>query len=167
MGALEIEDLEMIRKDRKSTKRNVDGPIIYGAKAQWGMAKQGHSIPRHLRENKDHEYGLSSYHRGAASELKQLMSNEIFREELMGKVSSELAKQVAMETRPKRKVENKTSELRKELGAQRRLKNDASMNSLGILSAANTFSQRSRSVLPPIRSDRGGANDIAKAAASP
>lgn len=60
----------MIRKDRKSTKKNEDGPIIYGAKAQWGKTKIGHSIPRHLRENQDHEYGLSSYHRGAASELK-------------------------------------------------------------------------------------------------
>ena len=65
-------------------------------------------------------------------------------------------------------MENRTSELRKELGAQKRMKNDLSMNSLGIQSAANTFSQRSRSVLPPIRSERGSdANDISKASASP
>lgn len=48
LGALEIEDLEMIRKDRKSTKNNPGGPIIYGAKSPWGKAKVGHSIPRHL-----------------------------------------------------------------------------------------------------------------------
>ena len=84
------------------------------------------------------------------------MSNEILREQLVDKVSSELAKQVAIENQPKRKVENRSSELRKEIGQQRRLKNDSSMNSLGILSAANTFSMRSRSVLPPIVSKRNG-----------
>ena len=96
------------------------------------------------------------------------MSNEIFREQLVDKVSYEIARQVAIDNKPKRRVENRTSELRKELGAQKRMKNDLSMNSLGIQSAANTFSQRSRSVLPPIRSERGSdANDISKASASP
>jgi len=36
LDALEIEDLEMITKDRKSTKQNPDGPIIYGAKSPFG-----------------------------------------------------------------------------------------------------------------------------------
>ena len=51
---LEIEDLEMITKDRKSTKKNPEGPIIYGAKSPWGKPKVGHSIPQHLKNNLDH-----------------------------------------------------------------------------------------------------------------
>ncbi len=69
-----------------------------------------------------------------------MLSNEIFREQLIGKVGNDLAKKVAAEMKPKRKFENRTSELRKELGLQRRLKNDASMEGLAIESAANTFS---------------------------
>ena len=88
LHALEIEDLEMITKDRKSTKKNPEGPIIYGAKSPWGKPKVGHSIPQHLKNNLDHQYGLSSYHKGHASELKELLSNEIFREQLMHKVSA-------------------------------------------------------------------------------
>lgn len=70
LNALDIEDLEMITKDRRSTKKNENGPIIYGEKSPWGKPKIGHSIPQHLKINQDHEYGLSSYHRGQASELK-------------------------------------------------------------------------------------------------
>ena len=47
------------------------------------------------------------------SDLKQLMSNEIFREQLMSKVYQDMAKKVAQENKPKRKFENKTSELRR------------------------------------------------------
>ena len=140
LNALDIEDLEMITKDRKSTKKNEEGPIIYGQKSPWGKPKVGHSIPKHLKDNSAHEFGLSSYHRGQASDLKQLLSNEIFRDQLIGKVSNVLARKVAEETRPKRKVENRTSELRKELGHQKRLQNDNSMQSLGIQSVSNTFS---------------------------
>jgi len=78
----------MITKDRKSSKKNNDGPIIYGAKSPWGKPKVGHSIPPHLKNNTDHQYGLSSYHKGQASDLKELLSNEMFREQLMAKVSS-------------------------------------------------------------------------------
>ena len=70
----------MISKERKSSKNNPGGPIIYGQKSPWGQAKVGHSIPKHVKDNLEHEYGLSSYHRGQASDLKQLLSNEIFRE---------------------------------------------------------------------------------------
>ena len=49
------------------------------------------------------------------------MSNEIFREQLADKVTNELAKQVEIESRPKRNLENKTSEMRKELGMKKRL----------------------------------------------
>ena len=84
------------------------------------------------------------------SDLKQLMSNEIFREQLMSKVYQDMAKKVAQENKPKRKFENKTSELRRQAGHERRLKNEESFASIGIQSATNTFSQRSRSVLPPI-----------------
>jgi len=154
LDALDIEDLEMITKDRKSTKKIDKSPIIYGAKSPWGQPRIGHSIPDHLKANLEHEFGLSSYHNGQASELKQLLSNEIFREQLVGKVSTDLAKQIKADAKPKYKIENKTSALRRELGAQRRLKNDASYDSLGIESAANTFSQRSKSVLPPIASTR-------------
>ena len=37
-------------------------------------------------------------------------------------------------------MDNKTSELRAKLGAEKRLKNEVSMNSLGIEAATNTFS---------------------------
>lgn len=130
----------MITKDRKSTKKIDKSPIIYGAKSPWGQPRIGHSIPEHLKANPNHQYGLSSYHNGQSSDLKQLLSNEIFREQLVGKVSTDLAKKLAAEMKPKRKFENRTSELRKELGLQRRLKNDASMEGLAIESAANTFS---------------------------
>ncbi len=36
LNALDIEDLEMITKDRKSTKKIDKSPIIYGAKSPWG-----------------------------------------------------------------------------------------------------------------------------------
>ena len=80
LDALDIEDLEMITKDRKSTKKYEDGPLIYGSKSPFGQAKVGKSIPKHLVGNPEHEFGLGSYHRGHASELKKLLSNEIFRE---------------------------------------------------------------------------------------
>ena len=56
----------------------------------------------------------------------------MFREQLIGRVSKELATQALIEIKPKRETENRTSKLRKELGHQRRLQNDSSMNSLGI-----------------------------------
>lgn len=115
LDALEIEDLEMITKDRKSTKKNLDGPIIYGAKSPFGQAKVGQSIPKHLLSDNSHEYGLSSYHRGQQSELKKLLSNEIFREQLVQKVSSDLASKVMFQVKPCRKTENRTSELRQQM----------------------------------------------------
>ena len=144
----------MITKDRKSTKKNPGGPIIYGAKSPWGKPKVGHSIPQHLKNNLDHQFGLSSYHKGHASELKELLSNEIFREQLMHKVSTQLANRAIAENQPKRKVENRASELRKEIGQAKRLKNDSSWNSLPMKDGASTFSQRSKSVLPPILSSK-------------
>ena len=71
LGGMDIEDLEMITKsDRKDKKKIGDGPVIYGQKSQWGKPRVGYSIPKHIRDNKDMEYGISSYHKGAASELK-------------------------------------------------------------------------------------------------
>ena len=58
----------------------------------------------------------------------------------MSKVYQEMAKKVAAENKPKRKFETKTTELRKEFGHERRLKNEESMASLGVQSATNTFS---------------------------
>ena len=51
LNALEIEELELITKDRKSSKKNPGGPIIYGEKSPWGKPKIGHSIPKHIRED--------------------------------------------------------------------------------------------------------------------
>ena len=111
----------MITRDRKSTKKNEGGPIIYGQKSPWGKPKVGHSIPKHIRDNAQHEFGISSYHKGQVSELSKLMSNEIFREQLVDKVSKHLAKQVVNKNKPKRNIENRTSELRKEMGVAKRL----------------------------------------------
>lgn len=36
LDALDIEDLEMITKDRKSTKKYEEGPLIYGSKSPFG-----------------------------------------------------------------------------------------------------------------------------------
>jgi len=69
----------------------------------------------------------------------------------MSKVSQNIARQVAIDNIPKRKSENRTSELRKALGAQIRSKNDSSQSNFSMKSATNTFSKRSRSVLPPIQ----------------
>jgi len=51
-----------------------------------------------------------------------------------------MAQKVADENKPKRKINNRASELRKETGVARRLKNDSSRNSLGLYSVTNTFS---------------------------
>ena len=64
--------------------------------------------------NDDHEFGVGSYHRGQASDLKKLLSNEIFREQLVAKVSSDLAIKFVDQSKPPRPIDNKTSELRKE-----------------------------------------------------
>ena len=58
-------------------------------------------------------------------------------------------------------MDNKTSELRAKLGAEKRMKHEVSMNSLGIDSASNTFTQRSRSVLPtlpPIQTNKDASS---------
>ena len=153
LDALEIEDLEMITKDRKSTKKNADGPIIYGAKSPFGQAKVGHSIPKHLLGNNEHEFGLSSYHRGQHSELKKLLSNEIFREQLVQKVSNDMAHQVVQNTKPQRKSDNRTSELRQQKAQEWRANDKIKVQEqmLANQQMQSTFSQRSRSVLPPIR----------------
>lgn len=54
LDALEIEDLEMITKDRKSSKKVEDAPIIYGSKSPFGQVKVGYSIPKHLLSNAEH-----------------------------------------------------------------------------------------------------------------
>jgi len=149
LDGLDIEDLHMLTKDRKSSKKNVDGPIIYGAKSPWGKPKVGYSIPRHLAKNPDHLFGLSSYHKGSTSNLQSLLSNEMFREQLMVKVGADMAKRVAMDNMPKRRVENKTSLLRKELAQKR--KNEEGLE-LELPAASSTFSKRSNSQLPPIQS---------------
>lgn len=81
LGSMEIEDLEMIRKaDRRDKKNLGDGPVIYGQKSPWGQPRVGYSIPKHIKEDFSIEYGVSSYHKGSPSELKQLLSNEFMKE---------------------------------------------------------------------------------------
>jgi len=64
---------------------------------------------------------LSSFHRTDGSQLKKLLSNEGFREQLIAKVSTDLANKVKHNrvTRPSNKYENRTSELRKEMNQRK------------------------------------------------
>jgi len=48
----------MMTKDRRSTKKDFETPIIYGAKSPWGKAKVGLSIPKHIVNDSEHEFGL-------------------------------------------------------------------------------------------------------------
>lgn len=110
---MEIEDLEMITKsDRKDKKKLYGGPVVYGQKSPWGKPRIGYSIPQSVREDTDREYGISSYHKGAQSDLKQLLSNEFMKEQLMENVSKRVAEIVKQESKPKRGINNKTSTLR-------------------------------------------------------
>ena len=81
LGHMDVEDLELITKAERRDKKNLgEGPVIYGQKSPWGQPRVGYSIPKYIKENPDIEYGVSSYHKGAPSELKQLLSNEFMKE---------------------------------------------------------------------------------------
>ena len=155
LGNLDIDDLEMIQKHGKSDKKRIaDGPVIYGQKSQFGRARQGYSIPDHIRNNKEIEYGISSYHKGATSELKHLLANEFVKEQLIESVTQKVAEQVKQDNKPKKGHDNRTSTLRAQAvrakldGASDQYSNNPSK--LG----GGSFGSRSRSVLPPIKSTR-------------
>ena len=100
------------------------------------------------------EYGISSYHKGSASELKQLLSNEFMKEQLMESISRRVAEKCREEAKPKRNINNRTSTLRAKAvrakldGISEQLSNGPSKLGYG------SFDSRSRSVLPPIKSTR-------------
>jgi len=67
LSSFNMNDLELISKSRVgSNKKNFEnGPVIYGQKSAWGKPSPGFSVPNDLKNNKEHEFGTSSYHNGA------------------------------------------------------------------------------------------------------
>ena len=155
LGNLDIDDLEMIQKQGKPDKKRIaDGPVIYGQKSQFGRARQGYSIPDHIRNNKEIEYGISSYHKGATSELKHLLANEFVKEQLMESVAQRVAEIVKHDNKPRRGFDNRTSTLRAQ-AIRAKLDGATDQESLDPSKlGGGSFGSRSRSVLPPIKSTK-------------
>lgn len=78
---MNLQDLEMIQQERKSSKHLDGGPNMPSRMSPYGRTKVGHSIPRQLIEGKvDMEYGIPSYHRGNISDLKNVLTNDGLRD---------------------------------------------------------------------------------------
>lgn len=73
---MDLNDLELINKERRSTKRLDGGPYIKGQMSLYGKPKQGYSLPKQIKTSGEHEYGISSYHRGKVSDMQLALSNE-------------------------------------------------------------------------------------------
>ena len=78
LSALNLEELELVNREKvRSTKHLEGGPTIHGQKNAIGRVKIGNSIPKHMKTVMDnHEFGISSYHRGDLSHMHNVLSNE-------------------------------------------------------------------------------------------
>lgn len=82
LNKFSVEDLGRIIRDRKSTKKLLS-PAIGGKKTGWGEMKCMNSVPRHVLDDKGHEYGVSSYHKGSHQDLKDVLGNQFVKESMI------------------------------------------------------------------------------------
>ena len=133
-------------KERKSTKNLNGGPMVYGSITPYGKARIGNSIPKKILEARhDFEFGAPSYNSKAEiGDVKNMLSNEPIRDQLINNIQKYLANEVMQEQRDARKSPNtKTSELRKEL-VKKQLSVNSGRNSNSGRAHAVTLDQVSR-----------------------
>eukprot|EP00353_Schmidingerella_taraikaensis_P017270 CAMPEP_0185616050 /NCGR_PEP_ID=MMETSP0436-20130131/38132_1 /TAXON_ID=626734 ORGANISM="Favella taraikaensis, Strain Fe Narragansett Bay" /NCGR_SAMPLE_ID=MMETSP0436 /ASSEMBLY_ACC=CAM_ASM_000390 /LENGTH=71 /DNA_ID=CAMNT_0028252377 /DNA_START=172 /DNA_END=387 /DNA_ORIENTATION=+ len=68
---MNLEDLEKLHKERKSTKNLANGPAVHGKKSPYGKVKFGNSVPLKVLARKDDlEFGMHSYHKKGVGTVK-------------------------------------------------------------------------------------------------
>ena len=82
MNSINLEDLERLTRERhRSTKNLENGPVIHGQKSPYGKIKVGNSVPMKVLVKKDElEFGIGSYHKAGAGNVKTALQNEGLRE---------------------------------------------------------------------------------------
>lgn len=86
--------MKAIISDRKSSKKLGRGPKIGGKKTSPGEARIGHSVPVKVLHDKQHEYGVSSYHGGKHYELREILSNQFVKDSMIEDVVKQAALKV-------------------------------------------------------------------------
>jgi len=94
LNQFSVDDLRNIIRDRKSKKHLGSGPIVGGRKTDTGDQRAGNSVPVKVLRDKEHEYGVSSYHKGQHLELKDVLSNQFIKDSMIERVVKEAASKV-------------------------------------------------------------------------
>jgi len=89
-----VDDLRHIIRDKKSTKKLSNGPVIGGRKTDNGESRPGNSVPASIKNDKGHEYGVSSYHKGQHLDFKDVLSNQFIKDSMIERVVKEAASKV-------------------------------------------------------------------------
>lgn len=164
MRKLEVEDLDYMIKDRKSSKKLDGGPIVGGTKPRWGQPTNRHSIPKNVREDHSIEFGVSSYHAGEYLNLYDVLTNKFFKDHLAEKVAKDISLKISKKNANKRDWRNKAYDLRTEEIKKKQQDKDSqwgkssrkrrgysiSQSSRFDNDSLLGFDRRSNSVLPPI-----------------
>ena len=91
MGTLDTDGLDLLIKERRSTKHLEGGPMVHGRQSPYGKAKVPTALPKQL---KDSEFGISSYHKGSVSDIKNILTSESLRENMLEKIQNYLTQEV-------------------------------------------------------------------------
>ena len=100
LKSVDLDSLEMLAQERRSSKRLDGGPMVFGRQSPYGKTKIASAMPKQV---KDTEFGISSYHKGTVSDIKNILSSEGVRDQMIDKISKYLTSEVMLEQKLERR----------------------------------------------------------------